>query len=969
MVDRVQGIARRLDANPGAAGALAFGPFLLQTAKRRIEKDGSPLQLSARAFDILVTLIEQAGTVVSKNELLTRVWPGVNVDESSLRVHIAKLRRTLGDGEAGAKYLATVSGQGYCFVAEVSRLDGAKPSSVAPAPAKTHNLPARQPQMVGRNETVDEISGRLMSKRFVTIVGSGGIGKTTVAVATGHALLTQFAGQVHFVDLGAIRDASLVPSIVASELGLPARSSDPSVSLVTFLRDKHLLLILDCCEPVIEASAALAERLYKEAPQLHILATSRELLRVEGEHIHRLLPLASPPEGAALTAASALRFPAIELFVERATAGDAGFELTDANASDVGNICRRLDGIALAIELIASRVSAYGVKPMIELLDNQFNLLWEGRRTALPRHRTLRATIEWSYNLLSEPERVVLGRLSVFSGDFTLEAARSVAAAEETDDAAVMAALAGLLAKSMLTPGASSPTARYRLLDATRAYAQEKLAGGPDADATARRHALYFLQLLARINDSSSDNFSAISDQFGNIRGALTWCFSDRGDRATGIALAAASMPVFFGLSLLAECQLWATRAIEALDVENGSAKHDLALHAALGSARILTGQIDDAAEASLTRALALAENIGDSLNQFRLLDRLHLLQLFAGRLEDAMNTARRGEAIAAAKGDLAALARMQVSLGISCHFLGEVSASRSYVEAALLHPGSEGDVQGDTTFDYPKRAEITLSRILWLQGYPDQAVEMARSAISEASTVDQPIKLCRALLWAFAVFYWNHELEEYEKHIERLLAQTRRYSLESLQMFGEAMQGIALLARNEVNVALVTLKGALEKMQSHRFGGAFGFHTPLALALAAANQGSEALDTIDRAIAKARSRNFLMEMPDMLRVRGEVLMLDGSTDFSQAESSFRLSLELAQTQGALGYELRTAISLARLWQRQGRSGKARELLAPVYARFSEGFGTHWLKAARELLDDLASPHPGSAATRLNRAI
>jgi predicted ATPase len=564
---------------------------------------------------------------------------------------------------------------------------------------------------------------------------------------------------------------------------------------------------------------------------------------------------------------------------------------------------------------------------------------------------------------------MVLGRLSVFSGDFTLEAARSVAAAEEADDAAIMTALAGLLAKSMLTPGTSSPTARYRLLDTTRAYAQEKLAGGPDADATARRHALYFLQLLEHVNDNSSGNLSAISDKFGNIRGALTWCFSDRGDRATGIALAAASMPVFFGLSLLAECQLWAKRAIEALDVENGSAKHDLALHAALGSARILTGQIDNTAEACLTRALALAENIGDSLNQFRLLDRLHLLQLFAGRLEDAMNTAERGKAIAAAKGDPAALARMQVSLGISCHFLGDVSASRSYIEAALLHPALEGDVQGDMTFDYPKRAEITLSRILWLQGYPDQAMEMARSAISAANTVDQPIKLCRALLWAFAVFYWNHEVEEYEKHIERLLAQTRRYSLESLQMFGEAMQGIALLARNEVNVALVTLKGALEKMQSHRFGGAFGFYTPLALALAAANQGSEALDTIDRAIAQARSRNFLMEMPDMLRVRGEVLMLHGSTDFSQAESSFRLSLELAQTQGALGYELRTAMSLARLWQRQGRSGKARDLLAPVYARFSEGFSTHWLKAARELLDELASPHPSSAATRLNRAI
>ena len=962
MDDRVQGIVRRLDADPGVAGAVAFGPFLLQAAQRRIEKNGSPLQLSARAFDILVALIEQAGTVVSKDDLMTRVWPGVTIDEGSLRVHVAKLRRTLGDGEAGARYLTTVSGQGYCFVAEVSRPDRATSSPVRFALAEAHNLPARQLQMVGRDQTVDEISGKLTGKRFVTIVGPGGIGKTTVAVSAGHTLLAQFAGQVYFIDLGAIRDPALVPGIVASELGLPARSGDPSDSLVAFLREKRLVLILDCCEPVIEASAALAERLYKEAPQLHILATSRELLRVEGENIYRLLPLASPPEGAALTAASALVFPAVELFVERATAAGGEFELTDANASDVGNICRRLDGIALAIELIASRVCAYGVMPMLELLDNHFNLLWEGRRTALPRHRTLRATIEWSYNLLSESERMVLCRLSVFLGDFTLEAARSVAAAEEADDAAIMAALASLVAKSMLTLSTSSATARYRLLDTTRLYAQEKLAGDPGADVTARRHALYFFELLERINDSPSESLSAIADQFSNMRSALTWCFSDRGDRPMGVALAAASMPMFFERSLLAECQLWATRAIEALNAANGSAKHDLALHAALGSARMLTGQIDDTTRACLTRALALAEKLGDSPSQLRLLDRLHLLQLFSGRLDDAMNTARRGEAIAAAKGDSAALARMQVSLGISCHFLGEVAASRSYIEAALLHPALEGDVHGSLTFDYPKRAQITLSRILWLQGYPDQAMEMARSAISDVIIVDQPVKLCRALLWAFAVFYWNQELEEYEEHIERLLAESHKFNLGSLQMFGEAMRGIALLARGEINVALVMLKGAVEKMQNHRFGGASGFYSPLALAFAAADQGNEALNTIDQAIAQARSRNFLMEMPDMLRVRGEVLILSNSPDLSQAEKSFRQSLELAQTQGALGYELRTAVSLARLWLQQGRSNESRDLLVPVYAQFSEGFNTYWLTAARELLNEVTSRQPDSAA-------
>ena len=237
----------------------------------------------------------------------------------------------------------------------------------------------------------------------------------------------------------------------------------------------------------------------------------------------------------------------------------------------------------------------------------------------------------------------------------------------------------------------------------------------------------------------------------------------------------------------------------------------------------------------------------------------------------------------------------------------------------------------------------------------------MARSAISEVITEDQPVKLCRALLWAFAVFYWNQELEEYEEHIESLLAESGRFNLGSLQMFGEAMQGMALLARGEVNVALVMLKGAVEKMQNRNFGGASGFYTPLALAFAAANQGNEALDTIDQ-IAQARSRNFLMEMPEMLRARGEVLILSNSPDLSQAEKSFRQTLELARTQGALRYELRTAVSLARLWLQQGRSSESRDLLAPVYARFSEGFNTHWLTAAGDLLNEVKSRPPGSAA-------
>ena len=301
--------------NAGDAGAVAgdvisFGPFRLFAAQRLVERAGIPLHLGGRALDILIALTEQAGKVVSKNDLMARVWPGVTVDEGSLRVHIASLRKTLRDGKAGARYVTTLSGQGYCFVAPITRANAPGPSvAQRPMSDQPRHLPARLTRMVGRDQTVREISALLAAERFVTIVGPGGIGKTTVAVSVGHELLTEFAGAVHFFDFGPINDPLLVPSSVASTLGLPVQSSDPTPGLIALLRNKRMLLILDSCEHVIETAAALAERIFQDAPEVHVLATSRESLRVEGEHVHRLLPLGSPPEDAGLTAAQALGFP------------------------------------------------------------------------------------------------------------------------------------------------------------------------------------------------------------------------------------------------------------------------------------------------------------------------------------------------------------------------------------------------------------------------------------------------------------------------------------------------------------------------------------------------------------------------------------------------------------------------------------------------------------------------------------
>ena len=953
--------AGRSAQDESAREIFLFGPFLLDPLQRRIERDGSPLQLSSRAFDILLALVRQAGDVVSKTDLIAGTWPGAAVEENSLRVHIAALRKALGDGSDGVRYLSTVSGQGYCFVAAVSRPDQRQAAS--PGPTYVHNLPAHPRQMVGREQAIQDISERLRAQRFVTVVGPGGIGKTTVVVSAGHALLAEFAGRVHFVGLGETGNAAPVPSIVASSLGLRVRSNDPTNSLATFLRDRRMLLILDCCEHVIEAAAALAERLYQAAPELHILATSRELLRVEGEFTYRLPPLPSPPEKAILTAANAFAYPSVKLFVERATAGGGEFTLTDANASDVGNLCHRLDGIPLAIELTAGHAGAYGARAMVQLLDQHLNLLWEGRRTALPRHRTLRATIEWSYNLLSGPEREILGQLSVFVGSMTLEAARSVAATAEDDDT-ILAIIDSLVAKSMLALNSGSQPTRYRLADSTRAYAQEKLAASGEAGAISRRHACYFLGLLERIAGEADRNLSAAAEEFGNIRAALTWCFSDQGDRTTGVALVAASIPLFFKLSLLPECELWVTRAIEALDETDASIRHGLALHTALGAARMLTGQLDELGAHHLHRAIELTEQIGDVQGQIRLIDQLHLLQLFVGKYDDAFGTAKRGEAIAQANNDSIAVARMRVLLSISCQYLGRFVDSRSYIEAALLHPGLDGDVLNGLTLEYPKRAQITLARVLWLQGHPDQATLLVRRAISDVIATNHPVMFCRALPWAFGVFFWNGDTEDCEAHVDRFIVEARRHNLAILQMVGEAMKGITLLARSETGIGLAMLKGSIEKLQSRNFGAVAGLRMPLAEALAATGHGDEALDTIDRAIAQARHCDFMMDMPDMLRARAEALMHKSSPDLPQAELSLVQALDVARHQGALGYELRAAIALARLWQRGGRRQKAHDMLASVYQRFTEGFHTRSLKTARELLAELSPPRSCSFAAK-----
>jgi predicted ATPase/DNA-binding winged helix-turn-helix (wHTH) protein len=947
--------------NPPSDDVISFGPFRLYAARRLIEKEGVPLHLGGRALDILLVLVEHASEVVSKNDLMAQVWPGVTVDEGSLRVHVATLRKALGDGESGARYLTTLTGQGYCFVAPVSRSSAPSPlETVASKPGHVHHLPTRLTRMVGRDQTVQEISEQLKTERFVTIAGPGGIGKTTVAVSVGYELLTEFAGAIQFLDLGPLNDPLLIPGTVASALGLPVQSADPTRGLIGFLRGKRMLLILDSCEHVIDTAAALAERIFEEAPQVHILATSRESLRVEGEHVHRLSPLGSPPDDAGLTAAQALDFPAVQLFVERAIASGRRFELNDADAPVVAEICRRLDGIALAIELAAGRADAYGIQETLVLLNDRFKLLWEGRRTALPRHQTLRATLDWSYDLLSEHERLILRRLSVFTGIFTLDAARSVAADDDVDGAQIVTSVVSLVTKSLIAVSAGDTTTRYRLLDTTRAYAAGKLVESGEADAIKRRHAIYYRELFERTETDllvSTNDPNLRSELLGNARVALEWSFSSRDDVGIGTSLAAVAAPFLSELSLLTECHRLTGRALAALSGADRGTRREMELQASLGSSLMLTEGYRDEARFALTRALEIAEALGDPYFQMRLLRGLHNFHVGIGDFGKAIVLAQRNEAVANKTADPSAMAMANWMLGLSNYFVGNQLAAEANCEALLAQPSVPRTSSRYFGFDSHTHMRIrcALAAIRWFRGFPDQAARMARDTIEEQATVEHPATFTTCLIFSGFMFVRIGNVAVAQDLIELLIAHTEKHSLGPHHGVGLGLKGALAIHYGEAEAGVRLLRDAIDTLRADRYE----LHNPtflgiLAEGLAKTGQRDAGLIAVDDAITRVESNGQAVGLPELLRIKATILMSAPQADLPRAEELLQRSLELASRQHALAWELRTATSFAQLRSMQGRHQEARDLLAPVFDRYTEGFESSDLKAAKALLDRLA---------------
>src|SRR6266851_5027471 len=548
--------------------AISFGPFRLLAEQRLLLDGDQPVRLGSRAFDILTGLVERAGEVVRKDELMARAWPQTFVEDANLKIQVSALRRTLGDGQGGRRYIATIPGRGYNFVAPVSHEEAA-PASPRPtmAPAGMHNLPHAVTRMIGREEAVATLVSRLSRERLLTIVGPGGIGKTTVALAVAERMIADYEHGIWLIDLAPLNDPRLVPSAVATVLGLEVRTDNPLPGLVAALTDKRMLLLLDNCEHVIDAAASLAAAVLTGVPRVNILATSREPLGVAGEREHRLGPLGSPPTLSGLTAAEAAAFPAVQLFVERVTAIVEDFALTDANAQPVVEICQRLDGLPLAIEFAAPRVEVLGVEGLATGLGRSLPLLTARRRTSMPRHRTMRAVVDLSYGLLSEDEQRFFRALGIFAGGFTVEAAAAGAVDPADTPCEAIDRLADLVAKSLVVADVSGAKPRFRLLDTTRAYAIEKLDESGERERIAHRHAEYYRRLFERAEGESTARLTVewlaeFAPEIDNLRAALDWAFSPSGDKSIGAALTIAAIPLWLQLSMVEECRAGVERAL-----------------------------------------------------------------------------------------------------------------------------------------------------------------------------------------------------------------------------------------------------------------------------------------------------------------------------------------------------------------------------------------------------------------------
>lgn len=932
-------------------GITNFGPFQLDTMRRTLHCGGEEVRVGGRAMDILLALSKSVGNIVSRDTLIAAAWPDTFVHESNLKVTIAQLRRILRDKHPSKEYINTVIGRGYRLgdgMACLPNQAGGAPLIPLP-PAST---------IIGRDADVSLIAETLAECRLTTIAGAGGLGKTTAAIAAAHRFVAGGDYAAAFVDLARVSSGEFVVSSIASAIGVSSAGASPGGLdvMMAMMKKRKILIVLDTCEHLHEAVAQACNMLIAKTENLRILATSRHVLQAQDEHVFWLPALSIPPVDRALTADHLLQYSAAQLLAVRVQE-KSGVHFRGADIPAVVEICRRLDGAPLAIELISLRFEGRTATMVLSELEDRFRTTRQASPGGPLRQQTLRLTLEWSYALLTRQEAKTLRALSIFAGAFTLESVVQLMADSGLSSPEVADVIASLQAKSMISPDRSYGGMRHKLLDCTRAFAGELLLDHDESQQVSASHARLQCGVLKR---ASAEQASlppgswrlVCSNEIDDLRKAVDWALHRGGNPLLGAELVAAGLPVWEELSQGEESCRNCEAALAALEqLRHPDPALELALLVGLATGNSFLSRPTETVNATFDKALALARANSDPDAECQVLGSLAIYSILPGAKADLSGTLDAMRSAALRAKNPFALWEQQFLRSARTAELGQFIVASEQLDGVRTEM-REYFSNGPLGIEYRKKLmiETCLAASTWYAGKPGVSQSLFSEILENSWNYGHELTLVYCLSYgALSTFvelgdfrsalYWSDILSE----------MVDRCGL--VAWFDRAIcyrASIAALSGNERTPD--ALCQAFEGLVRGNPQGAHdGNFATLSRAMLEAGFIDETIRVLDFVFERG-PRPWIV--PELYRIKAGTELALGHAD--KAETTFRLSLAEAGKMEVRGFALRAALDLASLLRDQGNPVGARQILSPIYNQFTNGFDTHDVIRARQLLESLA---------------
>jgi predicted ATPase len=903
----------------------------------------------------------RAGEEVSSDALIEFAWPNVFVDKSNLKVHVSSLRRALEDTVPQATYITTVVGHGYQFVGRVQteRAEIAGFSSDDLPVARSLPTPST---LIGREREIAGLGRTLDRMGLVTLVGPGGVGKTSLVIAVANARQADFPDGVHFIDLSATNDSAAVPHLVATALGVRGDPADLISAVVRRLRDRRLLIVLDNCEHVLHGVATIAARITEARVSSCLLATSREPLGINGETLQRVEPLAIPHRADVRTASEAMAYPSVELFALRAFE-TADYRLIDCDAYAVASLCRALDGLPLAIEIAAAKLGQFSPPELLNSVGHHLSELRNDNEATHSRHRTLWAMLDWSYHLLSATETTIFRLLSVFAGSFEWPDAAGMASLVQYDPHETTVALGGLASKSLISVEVDGNQLRYRLLETVRCYAAERLAKDPLAQDAQRRHA----QLGLAVFEKSEAEWAWVDNRvwrgryearIGDLRKALDWCFGDGGDASLGVDLAASAIRLWNEQSSIFEQLFQVERALSHCASITDTPRRTAALASSRAWCMSLIGELHGGTDDAWETALNYAEGSGDLGQHLSVMCGHAQFLIWTGRLEQAVDILDNAVRLAVRCGDRARLFDAECLHALAEMHLGKLLEVRPKLER----------LAEDLTNQSPSRIahyqlesylgiNITLSFTTWLTGQPARSLAMAEEMLLKTGQSDQ--------LWAHSTILaavampltmWTGDIGALDRYSAMLGEDLDRENIAVWKPINRFYASVIRNARGDIN-AVDEMRSSIDVV----IGEQSVLRVPMLLgvlagALLERGRPADADDAVEAALKLQRRTKENWCLPELLRIKAQIMAALGERD--RAGAILARARENAIVIGARSLELRIVNDITELAVSDGSSRETAELLLPLYMSFEEQNATVDLRNSARLLSTITEVSP-----------